>query len=239
MDIAPPGWEIGKVSHMRPTVRTFVEDVADNFVVAEPVVEIGARPADGQESDAYLRDLFPGVEYIGCDIQEGPNVDRVEDIHQLGFDDDSVGTVICVEVLEHVHDPIRAVEEIHRVLRPGGIAVLTSVMFMPIHAHPWDFWRFTPEGFAHLLEPFETSIAFGYGMDVLPEGVHGLGVKGRHDGLTRSSFPRTDAMCRAWGEGLPVDFGPIRMTVPMLWKRTLRETARAGRAALRGSRSRL
>lgn len=221
---------------MRPTVREFVEDVATGFAITEPVVEIGARPAEGQERSAHLRDIFPGTHYIGCDIQEGPNVDQVEDIHRLSFEDESVGTVICVEVLEHVHDPIRAVQEVHRVLKPGGVAAFTSVMFMPIHAHPWDFWRFTPEGFAHLLAPFETSVAFGYGMDVLPEGVYGLGIKGPHEGLTRASFPSVDRMCRTWGEGLPVDFGPIRMTVPGLWKRTLKETVRAGRQVVQRAR---
>lgn len=222
---------------MRPVVREFVQDCAELFEVREPVVEIGARPADGQEAAAYLRDLFPGRAYIGCDIQEGPNVDRIEDIHALSFEDGSVGTVVCVEVLEHVADPIRAVQEIHRVLAPGGVAILTSVMFMPIHAHPWDFWRFTPEGFAKLLEPFETSLAFGYGFDLLPEGVHGVGVKGPWDGLTLDRLPRSKAAVDAWGKGdrHRVDFGPIRMSVPNLWRRTLRETARLARDRLRSN----
>src|SRR5689334_1438622 len=68
---------------MRPLVKTFVKDCAELFAIDDPVVEIGARPAEGQEQDAYLRDLFPGAHYIGCDIQEGPNVDQIEDIHQL------------------------------------------------------------------------------------------------------------------------------------------------------------
>jgi SAM-dependent methyltransferase len=209
---------------VRYIVREFVQDAAENLPVVSPVVEIGARPAEGQEQEAYLRDFFPGVEYIGCDVQEGPNVDRVEDIHKLSFADDSVGTVVCVEVLEHVHDPLRAVREIHRVLKPGGVAVLTSVMFFPIHSHPWDFWRFTPEGFELVLSPFETSLVFAVGMDVLPEGVFGVGVKGAFDGLTRERFPRTDASCKRWGEGMPVDLGPIRMTLPQLWRFTLKNT---------------
>jgi len=212
---------------MRDVVREFVQDASEKLPIAEPVVEIGSRPAAGQEKIAYLRDFFPGKEYIGCDVQEGANVDRIEDIHALSFADDSIGTVVCVEVLEHVHDPLRAVKEIHRVLKPGGVAILTSVMCFPIHEHPWDFWRFTPEGFAHLLEPFETSLSFAIGFDILPEGVFGVGVKGPLEGLTRERFPRSDRTCRTWGKGMPVDLGPIRMTIPQLWRFTLRNTYEA------------
>lgn len=218
---------------MRYPVRLFVQDAAENLPILDPVVELGARPAEGQEIESNLRSFFSGHPYIGCDIQEGPNVDQIEDIHSLSFADESVGTVVCVEVLEHVADPLRGVREIHRVLKPGGFAILTSVMFMPIHAHPWDFWRFTPEGFALLLEPFETSLSFAYGFDLLPEGVHGVGVKGPFEGLTRERFPRIDAECRRWGEGHPVDLGPIRFTIPQLWRRTLRETGEAARRRLR------
>jgi len=220
---------------VRSIVRTFVQDASERLPIAGPVVEIGARPASGQEEQAYLRDFFHGVEYIGCDVQEGPNVDRIEDIHKLSFADGSIGTVVCVEVLEHVHDPLRAVQEIHRVLKPGGIAILTSVMFFPIHEHPWDFWRFTPEGFELCLSPFETSLVFGIGMDVLPEGVFGVGVKGPFDGLKRDLFPRTDAACRTWGDGMPVDLGPIRMTLPQLWRFTLKNTLDGVKRAASGS----
>jgi SAM-dependent methyltransferase len=214
---------------VRQVVRDFVQDASETLPIAEPIVEIGSRPAEGQEEKAFLRDFFPGRTYIGCDVQEGPNVDRVEDIHALSFADDSVGTVICVEVLEHVHDPLRAVKEIHRILKPGGVAILTSVMFFPIHAHPWDFWRFTPEGFALLVEPFETSLTFAVGMDVLPEGVFAVGVKGPFEDLTRRRFRRADATCRTWGRGMPVDLGPIRMTIPQLWRFTLKNTVDAAR----------
>jgi hypothetical protein len=102
-----------------------------------------------------------------------------------------------------------------------------------VHAHPWDFWRFTPEGFDHVLRPFETRLTFGYGMDVLPEGVQAVAVKGPHPGLSLELLPRSAQLVREWGQHHPVDFGPIRMTVPMLWRRTLRETAAAVRRRVR------
>jgi SAM-dependent methyltransferase len=202
----------------------FVEDAVQNLPILDPVVEIGARPAEGQEREANLRPLFSGHTYLGCDYQSGRNVDCVADIHALAFSDASVGTVVCVETLEHVADPLRGAREIYRILKPGGVAILTSVMFMPIHEHPSDYWRFTPEGFALLLESFETSLVFGYGWDLLPEGVHGIGVKGSFEGLQRDRFPRIDAACRGWGVGRSVELGPIRMTVPQLWRFTARNT---------------
>jgi SAM-dependent methyltransferase len=210
---------------VRDFVRLFVQDCAERLDLPGPVLEIGARPADGQEQIAYLRDVVGSRPYFGCDIQPGRNVDAVTDIHKLPFADGSVGTVVCVEVLEHVHDPIRAVTEIKRVLQPGGIAILTSVMFMPVHAHPWDFWRFTPEGFAELVRDFPASVAFGYGFDLLPEGVQAVAVNGPMPELSLDMFPRSAAAVRGWGEGRQVDFGPIRLTVPALWRRTLRESA--------------
>ena len=207
---------------MRDAVRSFVREAAASLPIAEPIVEIGARSADGQEAISNLRCLFPGKEYIGCDVQEGHGVDRVEDIHALSFPDASVGTVIAMDTLEHVADPLRALEQIHRVLKPGGVVIMSSVMFFPIHAHPWDYWRFTPEGFALLLAPFESRLVMTHGWEQMPETVFGVGVKGPFAGLEPTLFPDTDRAGREWAHGTSVDFGPIRMTTRQIWGYALR-----------------
>jgi SAM-dependent methyltransferase len=214
---------------MRKQIETFATEAIGVLPFTPPIVEIGARPAEGQEGSLDLRQLFPGQEYIGCDIQPGPRVDQIEDMHHLSFADESIGALLALDTLEHVADPRRAMEEVWRVLRPGGITLISSVMFFPIHAHPWDFWRFTPEGFSQLLEPFENRLVMAYGWDLMPETVFGIGIKGPNPALTESLFPDTAKSCREWGKDLPVDFGPIRLTVPQMWGHTWRATTAAVR----------
>lgn len=45
------------------------------------------------------------------------------DVEEMPFEDASFGTVVCTEVIEHVPDPARALAEIRRVLRPGGVLI--------------------------------------------------------------------------------------------------------------------
>jgi hypothetical protein len=59
--------------------------------------------------------------------------DRIEDIHHLSFRSGEVGTFILAETLEHVLDPLRAMHEIHRCLREGGVVIYSSVMLFPIN----------------------------------------------------------------------------------------------------------
>lgn len=53
-----------------------------------------------------------------------PNHKVVEgDIEAMPFADDTFGTVLCTEVLEHVPNPDAAIREFRRVLRPGGVLI--------------------------------------------------------------------------------------------------------------------
>ena len=68
------------------------------------------------------------------------------DMLSLRFESESFGAVVSDQVLEHVHgDPFQAVAETLRVVRVGGLVVHTTCFINPVHGHPGDFWRFTPE----------------------------------------------------------------------------------------------
>ncbi len=69
---------------------------------------------------------MPNIEYTGLDLEpRGPHVTDIGDVVDMPFDASSYDTVICVHVLEHVDDDRAAISEIHRVLRPGGWALVT------------------------------------------------------------------------------------------------------------------
>lgn len=72
-----------------------------------------------------------GDDYITADI-ESPLAKVKMDIHAIPFGQDSFDVVLCNHVLEHVDDDLIAMKEIHRVLKPGGFAILLVPFFNPV-----------------------------------------------------------------------------------------------------------
>jgi SAM-dependent methyltransferase len=164
---------------MRQTIRDFVAIAVSVLPIEEPIYEFGSLQVPGQERLADLRPLFPQREYVGCDMRDGLGVDKVLDLHNICLPAECVGTVLCLDTLEHVEYPHRALDEIYRVLKPTGIAIISSVMDCPIHGYPNDYWRFTPQGFRSLLKPFAYSFVGFAGEERFPHTVVGLGFKAR------------------------------------------------------------
>ena len=68
----------------------------------------------------------------------------------LPFGDRSFETVFSSQVLEHVPEPWRMVEDMARVLKPGGHLILTAPHIWGLHEVPHDYFRFTSYGLQHL-----------------------------------------------------------------------------------------
>jgi hypothetical protein len=67
---------------------------------------------------------------------------------------DSFDVVVCTEVLEHTLNPFAAVNEIHRILKPSGLAIFSVPFNFRIHGPLPDCWRFTIHGLKHMLSNF-------------------------------------------------------------------------------------
>jgi len=139
-----------------PKSRAYVAWAIEHFEINEPVLEIGA----GWKPD-YYRQLFGARRYVTQDLRDYPErgvqIDIVCDAGDMRglVQDDSIGTVLCLNTLEHVPEPQRIVDEAWRVLRPGGLLIVTVPTRCPIHRAPQDYWRFMPDSMLWLLQRFE------------------------------------------------------------------------------------
>lgn len=100
------------------------------------VLEWGCR--HGLDACVYRLRLGDLVELHGCDVCEGDDYRPFHDFSGLqyaqlghpillGYEDDSFDVVTSNGVLEHVHDDAASIREIHRILRPGGLFVVTCL----------------------------------------------------------------------------------------------------------------
>lgn len=82
--------------------------------------------------------------------------DTLGDLLALPFQDNAFTGIVLTEVLEHCVDPRAALREIHRVLQPGGLLLVTSPFLWPDHRTEdyADYWRFTEQGWELLLTAF-------------------------------------------------------------------------------------
>jgi SAM-dependent methyltransferase len=77
-------------------------------------------------------------------------VDLACPAHAIPVPSESLGAVLCTEVLEHVPDPLAVWREFYRILRPGGRVLLTTPMYWPQHEVPHDYYRYPEHGLRYL-----------------------------------------------------------------------------------------
>ncbi len=101
--------------------------------------------------------LYASVEYIGLEYDTPANraskkADYFYDGVRFPFEDASFDSLVANEVFEHVFNPDRFLDEAHRVLRPGGMLLMTLPFVWDEHEQPRDFARYSSFGIRHLLE---------------------------------------------------------------------------------------
>ena len=110
--------------------------------------------------DAFIINLGSGVhrvrdDVVNIDIAALSGVDVVADVYALPLKDNSVDAIIAECLVEHLKNPVAAVAEIHRVLRPGGLMYLSAPFIIGYHSSPGDYQRWTTSGLRELLKDFE------------------------------------------------------------------------------------
>ena len=207
---------------MRESIRDFAKVVAETLPILEPIYEFGSFRVSGQEEFADLRTFFPGKKYVGADLREGLGVDVLLNVYNIELPSESVGTVLCFDTLEHVEYPRKAIEELNRILKPNGMLLVGSPMDFPIHDFPYDFWRFTPDGFKSLLAPFSQTFVESAGNNDFPHTVVGIGFKDSMSGNITSKFTENIKVWKdrheitqkkSWKRLLKITISPLRLAI--------------------------
>ncbi len=131
---------------MKKITRDRIRAFLAKYATDEVVLDIGSGGADQAK-------YYPNRVTLDIDPARGPEI--VGDAQNMPFENESYTTILCTEVLEHIPDPQKAVDEMCRVLKPGGVLILTTRFIFPVHDAPGDFWRLTPYGLKHLFSKWE------------------------------------------------------------------------------------
>jgi SAM-dependent methyltransferase len=91
--------------------------------------------------------------YIAVDLLVTPLVDIVGNAAQLPLQSASIDLVLCTQMLEYAPDPRQVIAEIHRVLKPSGLLLLSAPAVYPQDSEQ-EYWRFLPCALRELLVPF-------------------------------------------------------------------------------------
>ena len=142
------------------TSVAFVRGCIEKKPWKDPVIELGA----GSESK-YYKQFFEGAKYVTLDRKQEPDgsIDIVADMLDMPqVESNFYGVALLCDVLEHLCNPFQAFQEAARILRPSGLLICTTVAAWPLHKHPFDFFRFLPDGLAHLCIVTGLKVTYGF-----------------------------------------------------------------------------
>ncbi|CAG1023244.1 Sarcosine/dimethylglycine N-methyltransferase [Methylococcales bacterium] len=151
---------IGESSESVMTLINFSSTIRNKWVADKAQsVASGALVLDAGAGECQYKSLFAHTNYKAQDFaqykgsQEGVQkeswnyggIDYVSDIVSIPVADAEFDVVLCTEVLEHVPDPVAAITELTRVLKPGGRLLLTAPLGCGLHQQPFHYYGgFTP-----------------------------------------------------------------------------------------------
>jgi SAM-dependent methyltransferase len=101
-------------------------------------------------SNGTISAMLPRARY-----EVAPNWPEVDVQDLSAFAAGAYDAVVLDNILEHVQQPERAVLEVHRILRGGGLCICLTPFLIRVHDYPGDYWRFTDAGLRELFKAYD------------------------------------------------------------------------------------
>lgn len=132
-----------------------IEDAVEAFAQSLPR---GAHLLDAGAGEGRYKPWFPRLHYVGLDLAVGDTswnygrLDVIADLNELPFADATFDAALNIVTIEHLQEPLRALTEIARTLRPGAPFLLVAPLEWEVHQAPHDYFRYTRHGMQLILE---------------------------------------------------------------------------------------
>lgn len=128
--------------------KTFLVD--NSKFIKGDIIDIGCGKSKYKK---FILSLPQAKSYTGLDFYVAKNVDIVADLNKkIPLEDNKFDTAICISVLEHLLEPQNALNEIYRILKPGGYLLLSTPWIYPYHGEPNDYFRYSKDCLEYLLK---------------------------------------------------------------------------------------
>lgn len=129
----------------------FARRLSETVRPEDTLLDVGA-------GDCQYKPLFIGrCKYISQDIggkDDNFTYDQIDirsEIYNIPLPNESVDIILCTQVLEHLKYPTQALQEMHRLLKPGGKLYLSVPFASEEHMMPYDYFRYTRFSLAFLM----------------------------------------------------------------------------------------
>ena len=122
------------------------ENIANNMILKPGMIVVEVGPGKGNYTKAVAERLLPNGKVYTIDIQENiinrlkkkveeekitNIVPKIDDVLNLSFENESVDRIFAIACLPEIPDPVHALKEFKRILKPGGIVSLCELFIDP------------------------------------------------------------------------------------------------------------
>jgi SAM-dependent methyltransferase len=158
VDAAPPSALDRLPAALRPLAQRLRAAIQPRFVYKSPAAGrlmsefVASFPSDARIANVGAGATDYGPNVTNLDVFPAPSVHALATAERLPLGDACWDGVLMDAVLEHVKDDTATLQEIRRVLVPGGRALIDVPFVQPYHASPGDYRRFTEQGLRNKLE---------------------------------------------------------------------------------------
>ncbi len=146
-----PIWNFNKIRRDQ-----WVQEVASSIPAGSRVLDIGAGSGPYREFFSHCTYQTQDFAQLSDEQLWGKSgytkIDYVCDLTAIPLENGTIDVILCTEVLEHIAEPLKAIEEFSRLLKPGGQMILTVPLGSGLHQMPHHYYGgFTPYFFSRFL----------------------------------------------------------------------------------------